>query len=155
MTGDATEIEVDGAALDGQAWLAGREERAPFLGRGAPQGTELNLGGDHQTGPSRGDGKKTPARMRLRFFMAAGLVGATFGGRGGGSEDHAKGVQGEGDVRDQEEHGGDATREGPNGRGVAGLGGRDGGVGQQVTHLPATCQRGDNCDKETKEAAQK
>ena len=62
--------------------------------------------------------------------MTAGI------GRGGRFEDHAEGVEGEGDVADEDQHRGNLQHEAPGGAGAQDVGVSDGRIGQQLAVLP-------------------
>lgn len=83
VASDATELEVDLAALDRETRFQGGQKRAAFFGRSATEGTQLRMTAEEQATKRSGDGKEDAREDEVKVLHGQGGLGlATFVGRG-------------------------------------------------------------------------
>ena len=105
VASNATKLEVDLTALDRQARFQGRKERTAFFRRSPTEGAQLRMATEEQDTKRSGDGKEDAREDEIKVLHGQGGLGlATFIGRGSAGGQHAKRINREGRMADQEKN---------------------------------------------------
>ena len=104
MASNATKLEVDLTALDRETRFQRGKERTAFFRRSPTEGAQLRMASEEQATKRSGDGREDAREDEIKVIHGRGGLGlASFLGRGGAGGQHAKSVQREGHMADQEE----------------------------------------------------
>ena len=74
VAADATEGDVDGTTLDGQAGLTGGEQRAAFFARGTTETAELRLAAEDERAEGQRDGEEDAGQESVEVLHGGGPI---------------------------------------------------------------------------------